>query len=113
MDSKEGLSYGEFSYALLQAYDWWNMHQRMGVRVQIGGSDQLGNIITGIEMIKYAKTTNPDAKIRGAADWVPYGFTTPLLTTSSGEKLGKSEGNAIWLDKAMTSTFDLYQVDNL
>ena len=110
MESKEGMSYGEFSYALLQAYDWWTMHQRMGVRLQIGGSDQMGNIITGIETIKYAKLTNPNVKIRNAPDWIPYGITTPLLTTASGEKLGKSDGNAVWLDKSMTSVFDLYQV---
>ena len=86
------------------------MHQQNGVRVQIGGADQLGNIITGIEVIKAAKTTHPDPKVRQIIDWIPYGFTTPLLTTSAGEKLGKSAGNAIWLDKSMTSTFDLYQV---
>ena len=104
------MSFGEFAYALLQGYDWWHMHQRNGVRVQIGGADQLGNIITGIEVIKDAKTTNPDQKVRQVEDWIPYGFTTPLLTTSAGEKLGKSSGNAVWLDKSMTSTFDLYQV---
>ena len=110
MSSEKGMSFGEFMYPLLQGYDWWHMHQRMGVRVQIGGADQYGNILTGMEVVKHAKMTNPDREVREAKDWLPYGFTTPLLTTPSGEKFGKSEDNAIWLDKDRTPTFYFYQV---
>lgn len=82
--------------------------------MQIGGSDQYGNIITGIDAIKYMFHNHPNPDVRrGREDDFhslgrPVGFTVPLLTTSSGEKFGKSAGNAIWLDKEQTSTFDLY-----
>ncbi|KAL9037266.1 MAG: hypothetical protein Q9180_003818 [Flavoplaca navasiana] len=115
MESGDGLSFGEFSYPVLQAYDWWNMYstfQLNGVQLQIGGSDQYGNIIAGIEAVNYIRKNHYAPEIRQEKDdflMKPMGFTTPLLTTSSGEKFGKSAGNAIWLDKDMTSPFDLYQ----
>lgn len=108
------MSFAEFSYPLLQAWDWWHLYNKKKVQVQIGGSDQYGNIVAGIDAIKYiAKThTNPDFRWPDKEDpsLIPYGLTVPLLTTASGQKFGKSAGNAIWLDKDMTSVFELYQV---
>lgn len=77
------------------------------VSMQIGGSDQYGNILSGVDGIKYALKIQEDVKEDLP---VPLGFTVPLLTTPSGEKFGKSAGNAIWLDKGLTSVFDLYGV---
>jgi tyrosyl-tRNA synthetase len=103
MDSGAGMSFAEFSYPLFQGYDWWMLHQKFGVQLQIGGSDQYGNICAGIEAVKYM--TNDTHEVTPAL----YGITTPLLTTATGEKFGKSAGNAVWLDKDMLSSFDLYQ----
>lgn len=92
------------------------MYQTKGVQLQIGGSDQFGNIITGIDAINYIRKTHNDPDIRQEKEgWLmkPVGFTVPLLTTASGEKFGKSAGNAIWLDRDMTSPYDLYQVGSL
>jgi tyrosyl-tRNA synthetase len=130
LEDGTGMSYAEFSYPLLQAWDWWELF-RKGCQIQIGGADQFGNILAGVEIIKTMKKTEPvqfesDPAFQGhvANSFVPspreasedggninepIGFTVPLLTTSTGVKFGKSEGNAIWLDKEMTSTFDLYQ----
>ena len=116
MDSGDGLSFGEFSYPVLQAYDWWHMYHKFqlnGIQLQIGGSDQYGNILAGIEAINHIRKNHYNPEIREEKEGdlnKPMGFTVPLLTTSSGEKFGKSAGNAIWLDKDMTSPFDLYQV---
>lgn len=95
------------------------MYSTKGVQVQIGGSDQFGNIIAGIDAINYINKNHYDPLERQSPEDLdnplnaPMGFTVPLLTTSSGEKFGKTAGNAIWLDKDMTSTFDLYQVRNI
>lgn len=116
LESGDGLSFGEFSYPVLQAYDWWNMYstfQLNGVQLQIGGSDQYGNIMAGVEAVNYIRKNHYAPEVRQEKDEFlkkPMGFTVPLLTTSSGEKFGKSAGNAIWLDRDMTSPFDLYQV---
>ncbi len=107
------MSFAEFTYPLLQSWDWWHMYQTKGIQVQIGGSDQFGNIVAGIDAIKYIVKNHQDPDIRQDREdrqLTPYGFTVPLLTTASGEKFGKSAGNAIWLDKDMTSSFELYQV---
>lgn len=107
------MSFAEFMYPILQSWDWWHLYQEKQIQIQIGGSDQYGNITAGIDSINYIVKHHHDPKLRkedaGLLD-KPLGFTTPLLTTSSGEKFGKSAGNAIWLDKELTSTFDLYQV---
>ena len=113
MTNGDGLSLDEFLYPVLQSMDWWHMYETMGIQVQIGGSDQFGNIAAGIEAIKYIKKTHYDPDHREKHRTLlntPMGFTVPLLTTSSGEKFGKSAGNAIWLDKDRTTTFNLYQV---
>ncbi len=92
-----GISYAEFSYMLIQAIDFKYLHENRGVDLQVAGSDQWGNITTGIELIR--KTTGESV----------YGFTMPLITDSQGNKFGKSEGNALWLDKKRTSSYELYQ----
>lgn len=94
-----GISFTEFSYQLIQGWDFKILHDKHNVKIQIGGSDQWGNITAGVELIR--KTTN---QINTAL-----GMTTNLLTTSSGKKFGKSENNALWLDKTLTSPYDLYQ----
>ena len=119
MESKEGMSFSEFTYPLLQSWDWWHMYSTKDIQVQVGGSDQFGNILAGIEAINHIRYNHYDPDIRQNEESLeeresfqkkPMGFTVPLLTTSSGEKFGKSEGNAVWLDIEMTSAFDLYQV---
>ena len=93
-----GLSFTEFSYQLLQAYDFQYLYQNHGVRFQMGGSDQWGNITSGTEFIR-----------RNLEDAKAYAVTTPLLTKSDGKKFGKSEAGNIWLDPKMTSPYKFYQ----
>ncbi len=93
-----GISYAEFSYTLLQGYDFWHMFREIGVNLQIGGSDQWGNILSGVDLIR---------KKEGET---AYGMTAPLvINTSTGRKFGKSEGGAVWLDAAKTSVYQFYQ----
>lgn len=93
----EGISYTEFSYMLLQAYDFLHLHRTHGCTLQAGGNDQWGNILSGIDLIR--RQTGGDA----------FGLTVPLVTTASGEKFGKSAGNAVWLDARRTSPYAFYQ----
>jgi tyrosyl-tRNA synthetase len=107
------MSFSEFSYPILQAWDWWHMYNTKGIQMQIGGADQFGNIVAGIDAVKYIAKTHHNPDVRQEKEdpkMVPFGFTVPLLTTAAGQKFGKTAGNAIWLDKEMTSCFDLYQV---
>lgn len=97
LDSDEGMSFAEFSYQTIQAYDFLHLHDTQGCRLQIGGSDQWGNITAGIDLIH---------KRRGAQ---AFGLTHPLVCDSSGQKFGKSEGGAVYLSAARTSTYDFYQ----
>ena len=92
-----GITYAEFSYMMLQALDFKYLHENKGVDLQCAGSDQWGNITAGIDLIR--KTSGDEV----------YGFTMPLVTDSQGKKFGKSEGNALWLDKNKTSSYKLYQ----
>ena len=94
---ESGISYAEFSYMLIQGLDFKYLHENRGVDLQVAGSDQWGNITTGIELIR--KTTGDEV----------YALTMPLVTDSHGNKFGKSEGNAVWLDKNKTSSYELYQ----
>ena len=116
MERGDGMSFAEFTYPLLQGWDWWHMFATSGVQLQIGGSDQYGNIIAGMDAIKHIAQNSPEAsKFLDASgklreELSPMGLTVPLLTTAGGEKFGKSAGNAVWLDKSMTSPFDLYGV---
>lgn len=112
LSSGDGMSFAEFSYPLMQAWDWWTLFKN-GTQVQVGGADQYGNILFGMDAVKsISKNTMYELDRKPLDDDLdkPIGLTTPLLTTASGEKFGKSAGNAIWLDKDMTSTFELYQV---
>jgi tyrosyl-tRNA synthetase len=97
-DREQGISYTEFSYMLLQANDFLQLFDAYGCTIQAGGSDQWGNITAGIDLVR---------KARSGAE--VYGFTHPLLATSSGEKFGKSAGNAVWLDARRTSPYQFYQ----
>lgn len=92
-----GITYAEFSYTLLQGYDFLHLYQDKNCVLQAAGSDQWGNITTGIELIR---------KILGKE---AYGFTMPLILDKQGHKFGKSEGNALWLDKEKTSPYKIYQ----
>lgn len=106
------MSFAEFTYPLMQAWDWWVLF-RKGYQVQVGGSDQYGNILFGMDAVKSASRNTANELDRKPLENDvdrPIGLTTPLLTSSSGDKIGKSAGNAVWLDKDMTSTFELYQV---
>lgn len=109
------MSFAEFSYPLMQAYDWFMLFKQ-GVQVQVGGADQFGNILFGMDAVKQmSKHTAIELDRRNVDEDVdkPIGLTTPLLTTAAGQKFGKSAGNAVWLDKDLTSTFELYQVRQL
>jgi len=111
MTKGDGVSFAEFSYPLLQGWDWFTLFKSVGVQMQIGGSDQYGNIISGIDVVKAARASEPDPSLAlPAKDKLddPVGFTVPLLTDSSGAKFGKSAGNAVWLDHFQTSVYDLY-----
>ena len=97
LESEEGISYTEFSYLLLQARDFVELFDRYGCTLQMGGSDQWGNITAGIDLIR---------KLRGQK---AHGLVTPLVTTAAGVKFGKTEAGTIWLDAARTSPFRFYQ----
>ena len=97
LEREQSLSYMEFNYMILQAYDFLELNKSKNCLMQIGGSDQWGNIVNGVELIK-----------RQSGNQV-YGLTTPLLTLASGAKMGKTEQGAIWLDKKMLSPYDYWQ----
>jgi tyrosyl-tRNA synthetase len=97
LESEEGISFTEFSYPLLQAYDYLVLHDRYKCTLQMGGSDQWGNIVAGIDLIR---------RLRGAR---AHGLVMPLVTSSSGVKFGKTEAGAVWLDAKLTSPYRFYQ----
>ena len=97
LDSEEGITYTEFSYSLLQAYDFLMLFDRFNCTLQMGGSDQWGNILAGMDFIR---------RVRGGK---AHGLVMPLITTASGTKFGKSEAGAVWLDAHLTSPFRFYQ----
>ena len=97
IESEEGITYTEFSYALLQAYDFLKLFDECNCMLQVGGSDQWGNIVAGIDLIR---------RVRGGK---AHGLVIPLITTASGTKFGKTEAGAVWLDAKLTSPFRFYQ----
>ena len=97
MESEEGLSFIEFNYMLLQAYDFLELYDRYGCRLQMGGSDQWGNIVAGVDLIRRMRQEQA------------FGITFPLITTAEGAKMGKTAAGAVWLDAARTSPYDYYQ----
>ncbi|KAF7538438.1 hypothetical protein G7Z17_g12631 [Cylindrodendrum hubeiense] len=110
LNEGDGMSFGEFMYPLLQGWDFWHMYNKLGIQMQIGGSDQYGNIVAGCDALKIIRETEEAPHARMPTGWQndPIGFTVPLLTDASGAKFGKSAGNAVWLDEFKTSAFDLY-----
>ena len=97
LDREQSLSFLEFNYMILQAYDFMELHRRYGCILQMGGSDQWGNIVNGIDLT------------RRVIDGEVYGLTSPLLTTSDGKKMGKSAGGAVWLNGDMLSPYEFWQ----
>ena len=97
LDREQSLSFLEFNYMILQAYDFLELYRRHGCVLQMGGSDQWGNIVNGIDLT------------RRILDTEIFGLTTPLLTTSDGRKMGKSAGGAVWLDGAMLAPYEFWQ----
>ena len=97
LDREQSLSFLEFNYMILQAYDFMELNRRHGCVVQMGGSDQWGNIVNGVDLT------------RRVLDNEVFGLTTPLLTTSDGRKMGKSQGGAIWLNGEMLSAYEFWQ----
>ena len=98
INNSKGLSFAEFTYTLLQGYDFWHLFNQYGVNLQIGGSDQWGNLLSGVDLIR--KKENAEV----------YAMTAPLLINkSTGRKFGKSEGGAVWLDENKTSVYKFYQ----
>lgn len=97
LDREQSLSFLEFNYMILQAYDFMELHRRYGCILQMGGSDQWGNIVNGIDLT------------RRVIDGEVYGLTSPLLTTSDGRKMGKSQGGAVWLNGDMLSPYEFWQ----
>ena len=97
LEREQSLSYMEFNYMILQAYDFLELNKTKNCLMQIGGSDQWGNIVNGVELIK--RYSNKQV----------FGLTTPLITLSSGSKMGKTEKGAVWLDKKMLSPYDYWQ----
>ena len=97
LDREQSLSFLEFNYMILQAYDFLELNRRYGCVLQMGGSDQWGNIVNGIDLT------------RRVLDHEIYGLTTPLLTTSDGRKMGKSQGGAVWLNGDMLSPYEFWQ----
>ncbi|HEX5110175.1 MAG TPA: tyrosine--tRNA ligase [Vicinamibacterales bacterium] len=97
LEGEEGISYTEFSYSLLQAYDFLELHRRVGCTLQLGGSDQWGNITAGMDLVR---------RVTGAK---VHGLVLPLITTATGAKFGKTEAGTIWLDPSRTSPYEFYQ----
>jgi tyrosyl-tRNA synthetase len=97
LESDEGITYTEFSYSLLQAYDFLVLFDRFNCTLQMGGSDQWGNITAGMDLIR---------RVRGGK---AYGVVLPLITTASGAKFGKTEAGAVWLDPQLTKPYEFYQ----
>lgn len=97
LNSEDGISFTEFSYQILQGMDYLELHRRHGVTLQTGGSDQWGNLLSGVELVRKADGESVHA------------LTTPLITKADGTKFGKTEGGAIWLDPEMTSPYAFYQ----
>ena len=97
IESEDGITYTEFSYSLLQAYDFVELYDRFGCTLQMGGSDQWGNIVAGMDLIR---------RVRGAK---AHGMVLPLITTAAGTKFGKTEAGTVWLDPDLTKPYEFYQ----
>src|SRR6185436_6682342 len=114
LDQEDGISFTEFSYMLLQAYDFLVLFDRFGCSLQMGGSDQWGNIVAGADLIRRLRTDRSEASALSdgqaeKAKPLAHGIVSPLVTTSAGVKFGKTEAGAIWLDPNLTPPFRFYQ----
>lgn len=125
LERDQSLSFLEFNYMILQAYDFYELNEKYGCRLQIGGSDQWGNIVNGVELtrrIASSKVVDALQKNGQKAGWIPaeigreaiidsaaFGLTSPLLTTADGKKMGKTADGAVWLDATMLAPFDYFQ----
>ncbi|CQR48155.1 Tyrosine--tRNA ligase 1 [Paraliobacillus sp. PM-2] len=98
---ENGISFTEFTYMILQSYDFLNLYEKENCSLQIGGSDQWGNITAGMELIRRTKDEGEDAKV--------FGLTVPLITKADGTKFGKTAGGAVWLDPEKTTPYEFYQ----
>lgn len=105
LDREQPLSFLEFNYMILQAYDFYELNLKHGCRLQIGGSDQWGNIVNGVELTRRIAAANIDKNESREV----FGLTSPLLTTADNKKMGKTADGAVWLDSAMLSPFDYFQ----
>ncbi|CAI4053273.1 hypothetical protein SKDZ_16G1760 [Saccharomyces kudriavzevii ZP591] len=101
LQTQNSLGFNEFTYQILQAYDFYYLYKEENVRVQVGGNDQWGNITAGIDLINRLQPTQKNG--------LPFGVTVPLLTTATGEKFGKSAGNAVFIDPSVNTAYDVYQ----
>jgi tyrosyl-tRNA synthetase len=101
LDRKQNLSFLEFNYLILQSYDFLELNKRFGCNLQIGGSDQWGNIVSGVDLIRRINFKNNDKEV--------FGLTSPLLLNSEGKKMGKTADGAIWLDQDMLNPFEYFQ----
>ena len=102
LEREQNLSFLEFNYMILQAFDFYHLHKNYNCQLQIGGSDQWGNIVNGVELIRRLNLNDNSNK-------PAYGLTTPLLTTADGKKMGKTADGAIWLDEDLLSPYDYFQ----
>ncbi len=122
LEREQPLSFLEFNYMILQAYDFYELNKNYECRLQIGGSDQWGNIVNGVELIRRIASADCLGSLPSGqkAGWIPthiahnaifgaFGLTSPLLTTADGKKMGKTAEGAVWLDKTMLSPFDYFQ----
>jgi len=105
LEREQPLSFLEFNYMILQAYDFFELNQKYDCRLQIGGSDQWGNIVNGVELIRRIAAANNNQ----SESQESFGLTSPLLTTADGKKMGKTADGAVWLDAEMLSPFDYFQ----
>lgn len=99
LNTQNSLGFNEFTYQILQAYDFFHLNKTYGVSIQVGGNDQWGNITAGIDLISRLSSRTKQA----------YGVTVPLLQTASGEKFGKSAGNAVFIDPSISTPYDIFQ----
>jgi tyrosyl-tRNA synthetase len=104
LEREQPLTFLEFNYMLMQAYDFYELNERYGCVLQMGGSDQWGNIVNGVELCRRIAATEEEGKSRDVI-----GLTTPLLTTASGKKMGKTESGAVWLNADRLSPYDYWQ----
>lgn len=108
LESQLGIGFNEFAYQILQAYDFWHLFKNKGVNVQVGGNDQWGNITAGTDLISRVQRPMGDLA-EGKKESPAYGMTVPLLTTPTGQKFGKSAGNAVFISSQLTTPFQMFQ----